>query len=408
MRKEALEIVNAAIKAADPYENTKRLISELFTDERLCVIAVGKAAVPMMRAAEEVLGDRIINGLLVTKYRHTEGYIPKYCTVIEAGHPVSDENSILAAEKGLEIAGELREKDILLVLLSGGGSALFEKSRVPSEIQQDITKRLLGAGASIGEINAVRKRLSLVKGGLLAAKAFPARVITVALSDVLSNDPSVIASGITVRDSADDAFVRSTVRKYLPELEDELQDILYNKDEIKINDGGYYFAGDINILCDAAGKRASELGFSVIHRERDLSGEAREEAVRLIDSVPSSKGRCCYIFGGETVVTISGSGKGGRNQEMALSAAIKLQGKKGIAFISCGSDGTDGPTEDAGGFADGGSFLRMIEKGIDPVRELENNNSNYALNMSGDIVTTGCTGTNVNDITLILTDDYEN
>ena len=117
MRKEALEIVNAAIKAADPYENTKRLISELFTDERLCVIAVGKAAVPMMRAAEEVLGDRITNGLLVTKYRHTEGYIPKYCTVIEAGHPVSDENSILAAEKGLEIAGELRENDILLVLL---------------------------------------------------------------------------------------------------------------------------------------------------------------------------------------------------------------------------------------------------------------------------------------------------
>lgn len=404
MKKEALLITKAAIKAADPYENTKKLITELFPAfEEITVISVGKAAVPMMKAAEEVLENRIKKGLVVTKYHHADGFSPRYSKVIEAGHPVSDDNSILAAEEALSLVKDLKKEDILLVLLSGGGSALLEKSRVSPDIQRDITRKLLLRGAAIEEINAVRKRLSLVKGGKFAAAAYPSKVITIALSDVLSNDSSVIASGITVKDATDNDFLRRTVDKYLPDIGDDVREVIYAESDIKINDGGYYFAGDINILCDAAGKKAEELGFTVHHKERCVSGEASEEAVRIIDSIPMKKGRHCYIFGGETVVTLKGNGKGGRNQEMALSAAIRLKDKKGIAFISVGSDGTDGPTEDAGGFADGESYNKMTEKGIVPENELLNNNSNYALKMSGDIITLGPTGTNVNDIIVVLT-----
>lgn len=404
MKKTAFEIAKAGIVAALPYENTRRIISRIFPDkECLTVISVGKAAVPMMRAAEDELGDRIKNGLTVTKYHHADGFTPRFGELIEAGHPISDENSILAAEKGLSLVKNLKEDDILLVLLSGGGSALFEKSTVSPQIQRDISEKLLSRGATIEEINAVRKRLSLVKGGRLAAACYPARVVTVALSDVLSNDKSVIASGITVKDSTDDAFLRETVKKYLPDISDEIKDIIYSKSDTLINDGGYYFAGDINILCDAAGKKAEELGFTVHHKERSLCGEAACEAVRIIDSISREKGRHCYIFGGETVVTLKGDGKGGRNQEMALSAAIRLRGEKGIAFISVGSDGTDGPTDDAGGFADGESYNVMLKNGIIPENELMNNNSNYALRVSGDIITTAPTGTNVNDLTMVFT-----
>lgn len=404
MRNEALSVVYAAIKAADPYLNTRNLIRELFSDsEEAIVISLGKAACPMMRAAEEVLGNRIRKGLVVTKYHHSEGFAFRYSDVIESGHPISDGNSILAAQKGLSMVKNLNENDILLVLLSGGGSALFEESKVSPDIQRDITQKLLLRGAAIEEINAVRKRLSVVKGGKFAAAAYPAKVVTVALSDVLSNDKSVIASGITVKDTADLEFLRKTVDKYLTDVSDEIKEIIYSDSSININDGGYHFAGDINILCEAAGKKAEELGFSVHYGDRNLSGEASEEAVRILDSIPDDKGRHCYIFGGETVVTLKGNGRGGRNQEMALCAAIKLRDRKGIAFISVGSDGTDGPTEDAGGFADGESYKRMTEKGIIPENELMNNNSNYALRISGDLITTGPTRTNVNDITMVFT-----
>ncbi len=409
MKTEAYEIIKAAIKAALPYNNTQKLIRELFYAEKnITVIAVGKAACPMAKAAEDVLGDRIKSGLLVTKYFHSEGWNFSRFEAIEASHPISDSNSILAAEKGLELASSLNKDDILLVLLSGGGSALFETSRVSPEIQRDITEKLLSRGAPIDEINAIRKRLSLVKGGRLAAAAYPARVVTIALSDVLSNDKSVIASGITAEDNTDNGVILNIINKYLPDVSPDIREIILKKDSILINDGGYYFSGDINILCDAAGKKAEELGFSVHHKSRSLTGEAREEAVKIIESIPEMPGRHCYIFGGETVVTLKGKGKGGRNQEMALSAAIALKDTKGICFASAGSDGTDGPTDDAGGYADGKSYFRMLEKGIDPEKELSDNNSNYALVAAGDIITTGPTGTNVNDITIVLTENYEN
>lgn len=404
MKKDALRIVKAAIKAADPYENTKRILEDLSVFEEINVIALGKAAVPMAQAAEDVFGGRIKRGLLVTKYQHSEGFSSPFFEIIEASHPVSDENSELAAEKGLEIARELTEKDCLIVLISGGGSALFEKSRVSFSLQREITEKLLKRGADIRSINAIRKRLSSVKGGRLVETAYPARVISVALSDVLSNDKSVIASGPTVPDSESEEFIREALASFLPEYERSLDDTLFCSQSGKINDGGYYFAGDINILCEAAGEKARELGYTVFHGRRDLSGEASSEAVSLIRSIPRRQGKCCYIFGGETVVNIKGTGKGGRNQEMALSAAIEIKGRKNIAFISLGSDGTDGPTDAAGGFSDGNTYERIKSAGLSPENELINNNSYYALKGAGDLIITGPTGTNVNDITVILTD----
>lgn len=409
MKNEALQIISSAIKAADPYINTKKLLEELFPEKKsITVFSIGKAAVPMAKAAADFFGDKIRQGLLVTKYFHSEGFSSPYFEVIEASHPISDENSIKAAEKALEITHKLNRNDILLVLLSGGGSALFEKSIISPELQQDITKKLLSRGASIEEINAVRKRLSLVKGGRLAAAAYPARVITIALSDVLGNDKGVIASGITTKNTDTDSFVKECTDKYLPDIPEETKKLLLHSEEININDGGYYFAGDINILCDAAEKRGRELGFTVHSCNRKLQGEARDEAKSIIASIPSEKGRHLYVFGGETVVTLKGDGKGGRNQEMALSAAICLKDKKGIAFASAGSDGTDGPTDAAGGFADTQSFEKMKSLSIDPITELDNNNSYYALEKSGLLIKTGPTGTNVNDITIILTENYEN
>ncbi len=407
MKKDALSIIKAAIKAADPYENTKRLLEEHIPAGKVNVLAVGKAAVPMARAAEDVLGERIEKALLVTKYFHSEGFETGCFEIIEAGHPVSDSNSIFAAEKGLELARGLSENDVLVVLLSGGGSALFEKSRVSPETQRDITKKLLERGASIREINAVRKRLSLVKGGALATAAYPASVITIALSDVLSNDKSVIASGITVKDEETDDFVRGVLERYLYDISDSVKEIIFREKEVRINDGGYYFAGDINILCDTAGRTARELGYTVHYGIRNISGEASLEAVRLIDSIYPRKGKHCYVFGGESVVTVKGNGRGGRNQEAALSAAIRLRDKEGIVFASAGSDGTDGPTDAAGGIADGDTYNIMKSKGISPEAELSDNNSYFALETADSLIITGPTGTNVNDLMIILTENYE-
>lgn len=405
MKKDILEIINAGISAALPYESTLNILKNLSLPEKVYVMAIGKAAVPQARAAEDFLGKRIANGLLVTKYLHSKSFNSHIFTVIEAGHPISDNNSEKAAETALEIAESLTENDTLIVLLSGGGSALFEKSRVSSDMQREITKKLLSAGADIRSINAVRKRLSLVKGGRLSAAAYPAKVITIALSDVLSNDKGVIASGITVQDEETDDFVKNVIDTYLPDIDEYTKNLILTKDSLIINNGGYYFAGDINILCDAAGKKAEDLGYTVFHGRRNISGEARNEALEIINNIPKNSVKSCYIFGGETVVTLKGNGKGGRNQEMALACAIALNGKNGITFACVGSDGTDGPTDAAGGICDGRTYEEIKKSGVSPEIELYNNNSYYALKKADALVITGPTGTNVNDIIVVLTDN---
>jgi len=406
LRQNALEIITHAIKCADPFERTFELLKSLkIADEgQLFVFSIGKAAVPMAKAAAELFGKRIDRGLVVTKYDHTKGaHFPNF-EIIEAAHPVSDENSVIAAEKALSLAERLGKNDTAVVLLSGGGSALFEKSAVEFEVQRDITKKLLARGAEIDEINAVRRSISLVKGGKFAEKIYPARVITIALSDVLSNDKSVIASGITVPEPLKREEIRAVFQKYLPEYTELFDSLPQSKSEGKINDGGFLFAGDINSLCNAAEEKARALGFSVETSSRSLTGEAREEAKKILAAVKEKGGKRAYIFGGETTVTLKGNGLGGRNQEMALAAAIELRGRKNIVFASAGSDGTDGPTNAAGGIADSKTFSKIKSAGLDPESELENNNSNFALKAAGDLIVTGPTGTNVNDLTIVLTD----
>ena len=403
LREDAKKIMDAAIRAADPYENTARILSGLRLPERVAVFSIGKAAIPMAQAAADVLGARIAYGLAVTKYDHTGSFASPYFTVIEAAHPVSDDKSILAAETAMAAAGKLSAGDAALVLLSGGGSALFEASSVPPAAQRDVTEKLLARGAPIHALNAVRKRLSLVKGGKFAACCYPAKVITVALSDVLGDDKGVIASGVTVADDAPDETLREIAAKYLPDAPEEVLSALYRNDALKINDGGYEFAGNIHMLCAAAVKEAERLGYSAHLLTEALTGEAREQPEKLLRNLPE-KGKVALICGGETTVTLRGSGKGGRNQEMALSAAILLEGTENVLFASVGSDGTDGPTDAAGGVADGGTAARMRAAGTDPAAALKNNDAYHALKAAGDLIVTGPTGTNVNDLTILLAD----
>lgn len=405
LKDDAPDIIRAAIRNSLPYEQTAKTLASLDLPESgLTVFSIGKAAIPMAKAAADILGGRIKTGLAVTKYDHTGDFASPYFDVIEAAHPVSDENSVLAAERALTIADGLTGNDTVLVLLSGGGSALFEKSKISPELQRDITKKLLARGAEIGEVNALRRRLSLVKGGRFAARCFPAKVVTLALSDVLSNDKSVIASGITVTDETTDEEVIRLVKKYLYDVPENDLGVLFEKEELTINDGGYHFVGDIRSLCSGAVKRAEELGYNAVCVSSSLTGEAREKAAEILGSIPRESGRHAYILGGETTVTLKGKGKGGRNQEMALAAAIVLDGTERVVFASAGSDGTDGPTDAAGGIVDGDTCARLEALGIDPENELNDNNSHYALQKADALIVTGPTGTNVNDITLVLTD----
>lgn len=400
----AKEIYMSAIKSVDPFERTLCEIQNVVRDgETVSVIAVGKAAVPMAAAAEKALGNRIKRGLCITKYGHTGDFSPEHFEIIEAAHPVSDENSVIAAEKAMEIAKNALDGDTVLVLLSGGASALMEKSRVGSEVQRRITEKLLKRGADIEETNAVRRRLSLVKGGLLAAECYPARVVTLALSDVLSNDKSAIGSGVTVPDTTPDEFVLAAAKKYLYDEPAEVIEALKGRETPKINDGGYRFVGDISLLCRAAAEKASSLGYDTHISETLLTGEARSAAENIVSDALNSKcKKSCFIYGGETTVTVKGNGLGGRNQEAALCAAIALDGKKDIVFVSVGSDGTDGPTDAAGGIADGETAEIIRAAGLSPEKYLENNDSYNALKAGGALIVTGPTGTNVNDLAFVL------
>ena len=400
---DAKEILDHAVKNSLPYESTVKILREpVFSGDALTVFCIGKAAIPMARAAADVLGARIKIGLAVTKYGHTGDFSSPYFEVMEAAHPISDENSVKAAQKALKIADGLTANDTVLVLLSGGGSALFEESLVSLEDWQTINRKLLSRSAPIEEMNTLRRRFSLVKGGKFAARCYPAKVITVALSDVLSNDKSVIAGGITVKDGTSDDDVRALAQKYLYDVPESLLSHLYTRQELPIHDGGYYFAGDIHTLVDGACEKAAQLGYTPHLMTSGLRGEARSAAVDILDGLDFCPGKHAYIYGGETTVTVTGSGLGGRNQELALSAAIVLRSSHGILFASLGSDGTDGPTDAAGGMVDGETYEKIRAEGLSPEDELENNNAYFALKAADALLMTGATGTNVNDITLIL------
>jgi len=374
------------------------------------MVAIGKAAWTMAAAATDFLGDRLIEGIVVTKYEHSMGDLPRV-KIFEAGHPVMDENTISATLECIKLAEKLNDNDELLFLVSGGGSALFEAPQdgITSEDLQNVTSQLLAGGADIVEINMVRKRFSAVKAGRFALLAAPAKVFAIILSDVLGDRLDSIASGPAVPDNSTVEDAAKVVEKYNLKVNDLQKDYLLRETPKTISNVKTVITGSVRTLCESAAKTANALGYTPYILTTTMNCEA-SEAGRLLASIAADThaGRnsfvppCAIIAGGETVVTLKGNGKGGRNQEIALSAASGIKDLENTLIFSLGSDGTDGPTDAAGGIVDGTTAAKLKEKGIDIDKTLSNNDSYNALAAVDALIKTGPTGTNVNDVAVIL------
>jgi hydroxypyruvate reductase len=376
----------------------------------------------MAAAVEEMWGDRIVDGLVAVK----DGYLAptRRVRLVEAGHPVPDERGVEAARDIRVLAEAAGADDLVLVLVSGGGSALTPAPPPPITLadKQEVTRLLLAAGATINQLNAVRKHCSLLKGGQLACAAAPARVEALILSDVVGDPLDVIASGPTTPDPSTfaealgilDGFgLRGTApRSVILRLEQGARGEIPETPK----PGDPVFArvrntviGNNALVVDAAAAKARALGFTPHALTRALEGEVREVAkhfVVMARSIEAGKGPvappACVIAGGETTVTVRGQGKGGRCQEFALAAALELEGTKGAVILAAGTDGTDGPSDAAGAIVDGASATRARAQGVDPVARLADNDSHSVLKASGDLVVTGPTNTNLLDLYLLL------
>ena len=402
LRKDADMIVSAGIKAVLPDEAVKRALRDMpRTEGRLILVAAGKAAWQMAKAATDTITADA--GIVITKYDHVKDALPGI-ECFEAGHPVPDQNGFDATAKAVELVSNLSEEDTVLFLLSGGGSALFESPLVSGAELQDITKQLLACGADIVEINTIRKRLSMVKGGKFAQICMPARVYTIVLSDIIGDPLDMIASGPAYPDSSTCRDALDIVKKYGLQLTDEAQELLNKETPKSLNNVTTMVTGSVRELCKAVSAKCEELGYkSVILTDR-LDCEARDAGSMLAEKVKAYAGKgekLAFIAGGETVVHLTGTGLGGRNQELALAAAPLIAGLDAAVF-SFGSDGTDGPTDAAGGYVDGDSLAMFEEKGIDVQAVLADNDAYHALGSIGGLVITGPTGTNVNDAAVAL------
>lgn len=404
LRNHADTIISASIKAVLPDEAVKRALEGREFPGRVLLVAGGKAAWQMAKAASDCLGDRIEDGVVVTKYDHVMGSIANF-TCCEAGHPVPDENSFAGTQKALDLVADLQSDDTVLFLLSGGGSALFEKPLVPGEVLQDITGQLLACGASIVEINTIRKRLSAVKGGRFAQHCAPAHVLTIVLSDILGDPLDMIASGPACPDSATKEQAIAIAQKYNLKLTDQARALLEIETPKELDNVTTMINGSVRELCSAAGEVCKELGYEPILLTDQLCCQAKEAGSFLASILKTHAGsgkKLAFLAGGETVVQLTGKGKGGRNQELALMAALGIEGIPGAAVFSVGSDGTDGPTDAAGGYADYTTAGELRSQGIDIFQVLQNNDAYHALQKSGGLIITGPTGTNVNDVAVAL------
>ncbi|HAA84880.1 MAG TPA: glycerate kinase [Kosmotogaceae bacterium] len=410
VRTDVMLIAEKALESVLPETAVRKALQRLNISGRVVVVAVGKAAWKMAHAAREQIKKGFEKGIVITKYGHCFGEI-EGMELFEASHPIPDENSVIATQRALDIVGNLTPDYTVLFLLSGGGSALFEK---PAEgISLDdiacITAQLLNCGADITEINTIRKRLSCVKGGRFALASAPARVVSLVLSDVLGDRLDSIASGPACADTTTSEEAVQIVEKYGLKVEPFVMKSLRVETPKSLTNVTSEIIGSVATVCDNALKIARSMGYESKVLTTTLDCEARE-AGRFIASIAREissyerplKRPCALIFGGETVVRITGCGKGGRSQELAFAASKGLQGLKNVALLSIGTDGTDGPTDAAGGLVDGTSYERMVELGIDLYSTLMMNDSYNALDKMGDLVKTGPTGTNVNDLGILL------
>ena len=406
LHQKAMDIINDSIESVKPDEAVRRALKAFAPKGgRVLLVAAGKAAWQMAHAAVEALG-RVDGGVVVTKYDHVKGEIPGV-KCYEAGHPVPDENSFAATEKALELVHGLTEKDTVLFLLSGGGSALFEKPLIPGAELQGITNQLLASGADIVEMNTIRKRLSAVKGGRFAQACAPAKVFSIVLSDILGDPLDMIASGPAVPDTSTCAQALAIAEKYRLKLSEQAQALLKQETPKTLDNVTTRITGSVRELCAAAAAACRERGYEPILLTDRLCCEAREAGSFLGSIVRTHAGRgkkLAYIAGGETVVHLTGNGLGGRNQELVLAAAPALAGLEHCCVFSVGSDGTDGPTDAAGGYVDGQTDAALRTAGWDVFAALQNNDAYHALQAIGSLLITGPTGTNVNDVSVALVD----
>lgn len=437
LRDDAITIFRAALTAADPraaiqrtlhYEGNRLRIQVRVYDlahvRRVFVIGFGKAGATMAQAVEETLGvSRIERGVVIVKYGY--GAPLAKIELCEAGHPLLDENSLRGTQKILALLNQATPDDLIVCLISGGGSALLELpvAGVSLEDYRAATDALLRAGATINELNTVRKHLSQVKGGQLARRANGAQIISLILSDVIGSPLDTIASGPTAPDSTTFADALAVIERYkvqapmpasiVQHLErgarKEIADTPKPGDEIFARVQNAIIA-DNALACNAAVHHARGLGYHTLLLSTFIQGEAREVAKVfaaiakeiVVTNRPLAR-PACVIAGGETTVTVRGNGKGGRNQEFALAAAIEIAGMNNVVVLSGGTDGTDGPTDAAGAIADGTTLARAHERGMDAHLFLSNNDAYHFFAPLGDLLITGPTGTNVNDVIVLLT-----
>ena len=403
LRRDADAIIRSSLNAVLPDEAVRRALNAFAPrGGRVLLVAAGKAAWQMAHAAVEALG-RVDGGVVVTKYGHVKGEIPGV-TCCEAGHPVPDENSFAATKKALTLVQSLTAEDTVLFLLSGGGSALFERPLLPGEELQDITSQLLASGADIVEMNTIRKRLSAVKGGRFAQACAPAEVFSIVLSDILGDPLDMIASGPAVPDTSTCAQALAIAEKYHLNLSEQAKTLLQQETPKALDNVTTRITGSVRELCTAAANACRELGYEPILLTDQLCCEAREAGSFLGSIVRTHTGhgkKLAYIAGGETVVHLTGRGLGGRNQELALAAAPAIAGRNAAVF-SVGSDGTDGPTDAAGGYVDGETLAALAAKGWNVFDTLQHNDAYHALRAVEGLIMTGATGTNVNDVAVAL------
>ncbi len=436
LRKHADEIFKHVLSTLDSESLVKKKVSindsTLLVDQReynlkdyehIYVIGGGKACAPMAKTIEEILGDRLEDGIVVVKYGHS---LPlKKISTIEASHPIPDANGLEGASEILRLLSGTGEKDLVICLISGGGSALLVQPQKEIALQdiQTTSNELLACGATIDEINAVRKHLSIIKGGHLAHASYPSTLITLILSDVIGDPLDIIASGPTVPDESTFEDACKVIGKY--SLEDRIPDSVCKllkkgqSGETRENpkQGDKVFTNTQNVIIgsnkialEAAKEKAADLGYNTIILSSMVQGESKDAAIFFSaiakevchTGTPLSK-PACIIAGGETTVTIKGNGKGGRNQEFALSAAMEIEGYDGIVILSAGTDGTDGPTDATGAIVDSNTCKSARERFcLKPEDYLSRNDSYNFFNKTGEHIITGPTLTNVMDIMISL------
>ncbi len=425
MREHLQEILEAGLKAADPAKAVhsfvrlegEDLIAEetRFSAKRVFVVSVGKAAGAMADAAEELLGDRIAGGLVVTKDDHNPG--PDSLDTLFASHPEPDERGVEAARKVAELVETLEDGDLLLALVSGGASALLADAAPPIELSElkELTGALLRSGADIGEINTVRKHVSTLKGGGLVRLASPAPVLALLLSDVVGDEPSSIASGLTTPDPTTLDDTQSVLKRYGIEPASSITEHLRTAEET-LKPGDEAFERTVSVVCgggrhaaEAAASQARDLGYTPVLLTTTLTGDATEAAHmyaaiarEVMASGNPAAAPCAIISGGEATVTVRGDGKGGPNLEFALALAVELEGVDGWSAFAIDTDGNDGSTDAAGGMVDGRTATKIRESEREPAADLAENDSYPALAAADSLVKTGPTGTNVNDLRVAL------